>query len=188
MAGWTYIKLNKTKPGQPGHWTKKKKLEFIKSWLQTGNMRESAILLNIPYITVKTWKAQPWFQEMVDQVREEHVQKLDGKLSAIIEKSLEETVDRLENGDSILDSKTGKVIKVKPKLHIVNKVANDLLDKQMKLRDTKDKVRSLENTNSRLLNLAEQFISFATGNKVKELPVVDEFIEGDFNAIPEERS
>lgn len=178
MAGkMVYVKMNKTKAHQPGQWKEAKKIETVTVWLSTGSMAETSRLLGIPLKTVEGWKSQDWWKDLVKKIQAEEDQQLDAKTSKIIDKALEQLVDRLENGEHVYDQKTGKIKRMPAKLRDINTTFNNLLDKRQLLRNKPTKIVEQQSTATQLQNLADSFAKFVQ-KTVKELPT-EHYIEGD---------
>ena len=178
MAGrLVYVKMNKTKAGQLGHWKESKRIEAVTVYLSTGSLTETGRLLGIPYKTLEGWKSQDWWKELVAKIQSEQDQQLDAKTSKIIDKALEGLLDRIENGEYIYDQKTGKTKQMPAKLRDLNFAFNTLLDKRQLLRRQPTKIIEQQSTALQLQNLANQFAGFVN-KAVKELPA-QEFIEND---------
>ena len=184
-TGWVYIRKNKTKPGEPGTWSEKKKLEVVTTYLTTGNMALVSRLCNVPYETIAKWKQMEWWNQLTDKYYEEDNIALSSQLSKTLDKTIAVINDRIADGDYEYDRKTGKLRRVPVKLRDAHRVASDLIDKQAVLRKQKTaEVVSNESTSGRLLKLAEAFAAFATG-KQQEEKVISEIYEGDFKHLPE---
>lgn len=178
MAGrYVYVKLNKTKPNQPGQWKESKRIEAVTTYLSTGSASETSRLCNLPLQTLRTWLKSDWWKEMERQIRADEEQSLDSKLSKIIDKTLEKLVDSIENGEHIYDAKTGQVKRMPAKLRDINNAFNTILDKRQLIRKQPTKIVEQQSTASQLQNLAEQFAKFVT-NKIEEQPE-HHYIEGD---------
>lgn len=178
MAGkLIYVKMNKTKAGQLGHWKEAKRIEAVTLWLSTGSLSETGRLLGIPYKTLEGWKSQDWWKELVAKIQSEQDQQLDAKTSKIIDKALAGLLDRIENGEYIYDQKTGKTKQMPAKLRDLNFAFNTLLDKRQLLRNKPTKIVEQQSTAIQLQNLAESFAKFVN-KTVTELPT-EHYIEGD---------
>lgn len=114
---------------------------------------------------------------MVQKIQSEEDQKLDAKTSKIIDRALENILDRIENGEDIYDQKTGKIKKMPAKLRDLNTAFNSLLDKRQLLRNKPTKIVEQQSTAIQLQNLAEQFAKFV--EKKHDEPVDRHYIEGD---------
>lgn len=160
-----------------------KKLEVVTTYLALGKAPMVEAVTGVSRHTIRQWKLQPWWQEMVETIQTESNQELDSKLSKIIERSLDAVNERIEGGEFILDSKTGSVKRVPVKLKDVHRVAVDLLDKRDLLRTKpQEKVEQAAAVDI-LKKLAGQFAEWAKVH-IKEPRIV----EGEvLNAVHEKR-
>lgn len=177
MGKFVYIKNNKTKAHQLGHWKEAKRIEVVTLFLSIGSMTEVAKITGVPYPTIEGWRRQDWWKELVDKIQAEDDQKLDAKTTKLIDKALEQLMDRIENGEHIYDQKTGKVKRMPAKLRDLNTAFNTILDKRQLLRNKPTKIVEQQSTAIQLQNLAESFAKFVK-KKTEELPT-QHFIEGE---------
>ena len=177
MGKYVYVKENKTKAFEPGHWKESKKIEAVTTYLSTGNLSETARLLGVPIRTLESWKISDWWKDCVKKIQADEDQQLDAKTTKIIDKALDNLMDRIENGEYVYDQKTGQLKRAPAKLRDLNTAFNHLLDKRQLLRNKPTKIVEQQTTAVALQNLAEQFKQF-TNKQVKELPD-REYIEGD---------
>lgn len=133
--------------------------------------------MGVPLVTLEKWKASPWWKELVAKIQSEDDQKLDAKTSKIIDKALDNILDRIENGEDIYDQKTGKIKKMPAKLRDLNAAFNGILDKRQLLRNKPTKIVEQHSTALQLQNLADQFAKFVE-KKVEELPI-QHYIDSD---------
>ena len=169
-----YVKMNKTKAHQGGHWKESKRIEAVTTYLSTGNLSETARILEVPLRTLETWKAADWWKEMVQKVQSDEDQQLDVKTSKIINKALDSLMDRIENGEYVYDQKTGQLKRSPAKLRDLNTAFNNLLDKRQLLRNKPTKIIEQQTTAVALQNLADQFARFVKKDS-KEM----DYIEGE---------
>ena len=183
-----YIRKKKTKPGNNGWWSEKKKVECITAYLTLGNLQQVSAMTNVPVGTLRQWKRADWWTEIVQNIQDEDSQELDAKLRKVVDKTLQVIEDRLDNGDVIYDSKVGEVRRVPAKLRDAVSAANTLIDKRHAIKkNTVQQKTDAVGVNDRLLNLAEQFAKFALGKQAEE-KIVNEYIEGEYeDAVHVER-
>ena len=187
MGKFVYVREKKTLPHEPGWWDKKKQLEAVTTYLATGSIAETSRIINVPYRTVQSWKLESeWWPKVVEEIQSGENQKVDQKMSRIIDKTLEKLVERIEDGDYMYDQKTGRMVKVPLKARDLERITSGLFDKRQLIRKQPTNIKSdPSNQADRLLKLAEQFASFAAG-KEKEEPkeIVDEYIvDGEWTEI-----
>lgn len=132
-------RLVKRKDGQV--WPIEKRVEVVHQFLILGNLKLVAAVTGVNYDLVRKWKGQPWWAELVAEIRATQNIEMDTKLSTIVEKSLEAALDRIENGDYIYDQKSGEVRRKPAALRDIHRVAVDLLGKREFLRDRSDERR-----------------------------------------------
>ena len=154
MGTWVYVKCKKTKPHEPGHWSEKKQLEVVTTYLALGNLSETSRVCNVPMRTVTLWKSQEWWSKLVNDIQSGEGQRTDNKMSKTIDKALDMLMERMEQGDYQYDQKTGRLVKV-----------------PLKARDLGQA--------DRLAQLATQFAQLV-GQKVEPEKLVNEYIEGEF--------
>ena len=75
----------------------------------TGNASEVEKVTGIPAGTVRQWKTQEWWPQVVDRVRQEKDDELDVKFTKIVDKTIDQIQDRLEKGDYYYNVKSGTV-------------------------------------------------------------------------------
>jgi hypothetical protein len=184
----TRIKLNK-KPGQlgargrPCHWSPDQKEMAVAKWLILGNIMEVQRQTQIPEITLRKWKAQNWWKEKEQELRRQANTELEGKLGKVLNKSLEQTMDRLEHGDIFFNQKNGKFERVPVKANVVNQISKTMLDKKFLLQQINSKSENTEeHIADRLDALKKEFLSFAK-KKAMENVIDVEPIQEQLNAF-----
>lgn len=161
-------------------WDDKKKVEVVTSWLAVGKMPLVEALTGVPQNTLRAWKQQPWWGDLVREIQTESDQELDTKLAKIVDKSLDVVLDRIENGDFVLNSRTGEVTRIPVKVKDVHRVSVDLIDKRDLIRRRPELLRvDVASVDDYLKKLAAQFTEFVK----RKLPKT---LEGDAVAIHEE--
>ena len=166
------------------NWTDKKKIEVVTSYLALGKAPMVEAVTGVPSQTIRIWKMQTWWKDLCREIQTSEDQELDGKLTKIIDKTLDVINDRLTNGEFILDSRSGTVKRVPVKLRDTHRVTSDLLDKRNVLRGKPTSITERVSTDDVLKRLALQFQEFTKFQKTK-------LIEGDitdalYNGNPEE--
>lgn len=142
-------------------WDEKKRVEVVTTYLAVGKLPLVEAITGVPKATIRQWKYQPWWEELVHEVQTESDQELSTKLSKIIDKSLDVVLDRIENGDFVLNSKTGAITRIPSKLRDVHRVSVDLVDKRDLIRNKKENVRvEVSTVDDYLKKLASQFAEF----------------------------
>jgi hypothetical protein len=162
------------------HWDEKKKIEVVTTYLAVGKYPLVEAITGVPSATIQTWKRQPWWPELVHEIQNESDQELDSKLHNIVDKSLDVVLDRIENGDFVLNSKTGQVTRVPIKIRDAHKVSVELIDKRDLIRNRERVKVEVQAVDVYLKKIADQFAEFVK----RKLPKT---YEGEIVAIHEGR-
>jgi len=146
-----------------GTWAPEKKIEVVTKWLALGSLKQVAADTGVDYGLIRKWRTQSWWSEIEAEVRASRHMQVDNKLSRIVDKSLALLQDRLENGDFVLNQKTGEVMRKPISIRDANKVAVDMLTRQVaqqklevEVKDTNQK----QTIQDQLKMLAEEFSKF----------------------------
>lgn len=174
-----------------GWFSDKTKLKAVKLWMQCGNLAAVAEKINVPYETVRAWRYKSdWWDKIVQEQRGEGDQEKDATLEVTIKKSYQALLDRIDNGDHILDSRTGEVIQVPLKGKDLATISSALHKQQKELRQIPVQAAAQQATTEMLVDLAKQFADIAKGKKGDKAKVVhDEEIEDvEFTEVKEENA
>ncbi len=164
------VRKNPIYDGPKAHWSDKQRLEAVTLYLVVGQMTTVAATLKIPVDTLRHWKMQPWWKEYEADIRRANNLQVSGKLQNLINKSADLVLDRLENGDFIFDTATGK-IKRRP---LSAKVGADILtktiDKEILLQKLEVKEEVQEEA---IMDRLKSIQDILRANGRKQLPVID---------------
>lgn len=138
------------------------KHKAIKMYMNNGNLALTARTLGVDFNTMQHWRYRTnWWPELQKRFQEEADRKLAAKMDSLVSKAVEKIEDRIENGDHILDSKTGEVINVPLKAKDLTTTVKVLSDRTDVLigRANKDSMAK-EMMEDKLAKLAKEFASF----------------------------
>jgi hypothetical protein len=167
------------KPGTMATWSDNQRIELVTTWLATGNLALSAATHQIPEVTARRWKAQPWWQQLVTDIRSEENLQLDARLSKVVSKSVDALMDRVEHGDFQYDQKTGQLVRKPISARDAAKVTTDMIDRRELLQGKKEVAKEdSRKIEDRLLKLAEEFAKFARPQMAKVIDSEVHVIEG----------
>jgi transposase-like protein len=157
------------------NWSDSQKIEAVTTYLALGNLALTSRVLNIPEMTLRTWKAKEWWKEIQDELQVMEELQLSARMKKVIEASMSAVEDRLTNGDWIYDNKNGCLMRKPVNLRDVHKVAMDMIDKREHIIE---KVAAPSNVNmeqidDRLKKLAEKFEQIAAERKQMVIEVTD---------------
>lgn len=159
------------KKDENGYWTDAKKMEAVKTYLLIGNVAMTARMLDIPDVTLRSWRREDWWKDAVNEIRHTGKVELTGKLKKIVEASVAVIEDRIVNGDFVFDQKTGEVVRKPVNLKDAHKVAVDMVDRQgilEKEADGKTDAGDAKSIAASIEKLAEVFSQFAEKTVKKE--------------------
>ena len=142
-------------------WSENKRIDVVTTWLITGNLAATAAVCQVPLVTIKLWRKQPWWNDLVMDIQTESDQELDAKLAKRIEKSLEIVNDRLEHGDFQYDPKTGQFVRKPVSVKDGWKVASEMIDKRWLIRKMPQNQVDQAAVGDILKNLANEFADMA---------------------------
>lgn len=171
------------------NWSHKKRIEACTAYLALGNAAYVEIATGVPAGTVRQWKTQPWWKEMVSMIQVEADQEVDAKLAKLIDKSLSLVNDRLDNGDFHWDSKNSEFIRKPASLKDGWKVTTEMIDKRWLIRDRPDTKADTEAVSDILTKLAKDFAGMAKKKVAEQLEVTTDLIEieeGTYGPEPSE--
>lgn len=162
----------KKKPGTLGMWSDSQRIGAVTTYLACGSMTTTSVATDIPIATLKRWRLTPWWKQMVEDIRQEESLHLDAKLAKVVNKSVEQLMDRVESGDFQYDQKTGKMVRVPIKARDAAKITTDMIDRRKLLQDSHtEKTEGTKRIEDKLLKLADEFTRFARAKVVKEEPL-----------------
>lgn len=174
-----YHPIIESKKPEGKHWNDKTKAKLVKEWLKCGSLAEASKKCHVPYITANGWKKTVWWKELVEKYREELDIRLSSKIDTIVESAVDEIYNRVKDGDHILDSKTGEVLRIPPKARELAAISKFLSERQdVLIKRKKVENETNETIKDKLDSLASHFASFVKQTNVKKPDVIDgEIIE-----------
>jgi hypothetical protein len=184
-----YVKDKKTKAHQPGHWSEKKRMEVLTTFLATGSQKYTSAITGVPEPTIVSWRKQEWWKQGMYEIKEESNTQIDSKLTKIMDKALDAVMDRIENGEYMYDPRTGEIRRVPARLRDIQKVAGDTIDKKLlldKIGRQKEQGQKQQITADHLVSLAKEFARIATGKNQPDIQEVKSVIEGEHHEVFEE--
>lgn len=151
-----------------------KRMDVVAKYMLLGNMRVVSEQTGVNYATLMDWKKSDWWPDMVDQIRRQKKTKTSDSITKIIEGSLEVLQDRLENGDWVLNNKTGEIIRKPVGVKDAATIANQLMQRQLQLEDLIERnSKSSDTVQETLVALATEFAKWQKKNKKEIIDVED---------------
>lgn len=158
----------------PKFFSDKKRLEAATLYAALGNIPKCAAMTKVPENILRKWVDEDWFLQIMSRIKREENVQLDRKITDAIDKAMDQLKDRIENGDTILNIKTGTKEKIPMGGRDLAIVTGTIFDKRQLIRGEATKIVDATTSEQQLELLAKKFIEFA---KAKKRPVKD--IEGE---------
>ena len=102
-------------------------------WVATRDERQVAAVLGCSINEVKRLAPRAWWRELCEDVYARHRAIIDARLDAIVSRSTEQLLDRLEHGDEILD-RFGQHQRVKVSAKVCAQILGTALDRRREQR------------------------------------------------------
>ena len=152
-------------------YTDTEKFKAVATYILLGTLTATASELQISRETLKDWKDKDWWKKYERQIKNEENAALSAKYRKIVQKTLDQIQERLDNGDSIV-LKDGSIHKLPVKareLALIAAISTDKILNIDKIQEHREETVSIE---QRLSLLAEEFKKF-TGSKSKTPQIID---------------
>lgn len=142
-------------------YTWEQKVEVATLFQQLGNIRIVSEKTGVPYQTIIDWRRTDWWVDLLDELKQIKRTKTGTKLAEIIEQSITVVQDRLENGDFVLNNKTGEITRRPVSLRDAAQVTNNLITRQIQMEELAEKLVNRKESIKETLNvLAKEFAKF----------------------------
>lgn len=161
LAGKTRLKK------KHGWWPEEKRIE-VASLFAAGvtSSRELERLTGVPDTAIREWRTKDWWPELLETIHATVDHETVSKLTKIVDKSLELVQDRLNNGDYVVNMKTGQVFRKPVSVRDATVVASTVVDKRQLLRGKATSRSEKVSVDDRLTKLALEFKRFAEAKDV----------------------
>jgi len=127
--------------------------------------------LNLPERTCTDWVNSEWGEALLATLRAEHAPELDATYRKIITKANNELLDRLDNGDEVLD-KNNEVVRLKIGGKSLATIGAICFDKRQILNNMPTSINTSMD-NAALTKLQQQFQALSKQSKVVEGETLD---------------
>lgn len=160
------------------------KIKVVTAYLVLGKAPLVEATTGVPAGTVRRWKMEPWWGELVQQIQSEDTQELDAKLSTVLTKTLAVLDDRLERGDFVFNPRTGEWDRRPVSMKDTWKVTKEAVDLREFLRRKPRDVANQEAVTDILKNLASEFATMAK-RRLSEKVIEGEVVDAEFTGLCE---
>lgn len=169
-----FVKKVNTETGGELVWSDEKRLEAVATYIALGSMAETSRVVGIPVQTLWSWQQRKtWWADMEKMLRAERNNVTATKLGSIVENTLTAITDRVANGDTIYDMRSGEFHRIPVSAAALNKIASTLLDRRillekMQVVKQEDEVDSTQKLEKQLSKLAGAFSDFVLSRQKEE--------------------
>ena len=161
-----------------------KRIEAATIFAVTKDLNATEELTGIPRGILKTYVDKPWWSEIISKVKKEKNELLDAKISQILENSLDQIEDRINDGEYYIDRKTKAVTRIPVRTKDLAMATDILFDKRQLIRGEATVLVESITTEQRLLQLKENFERLAVS---KGINPNGEIIDGGITDVSETR-
>ena len=138
------------------------------AYVTEGNLKAVERVTNISYNTLKLWKDLEWWPIALDFCHRRKDKELEGKLTRIINDSVNEISDRVRNGDWSVQ-KDGNKVRVPMKARDLAVITNLIYDKRAMLRGESPALLQKTSQEDKLKQLENKFNEFSAQLKAKTI-------------------
>lgn len=159
------------KKGEP--WSEAKKLEAAAYYMVLGTAEKVEQFTGVPQGTVQGWKRSEWWQDALNQVREDHNDEIDNQMTGIMGKALTRIENMIDEGEVKRDPKTGEYYNIPVGIRDLAVTAAITFDKRQLLRGKATQRVEKVTVDERLNDLSDKFKQFASAKEI-EVEVIEE--------------
>lgn len=158
-----------------GGYTPADKIAAVTAFMVTGSSTQASKYCGVPQQTIQGWRKTEWWHQLTQQVKKEKNDELDSQLTAVLHEAVGAALDRVLDGDTHYDSKTGQQYKMPVKGKDLAAMTAMLFDKRQLLRGDVTSRTEKVSTDARLSKLKAQFEKFSNAKEISgQAEAVDE--------------
>ena len=154
----------------PNYFNLEQKTDACTLYCVYGDVEQVSEMTGIPGKFIRDWKSEPWWAEIQKKVFVEQNEKLASRINGVLDKSLDNIVDRLDNGDFLWDVRKSKFVRKPVDTKVLATVFNSLVTRRQLIRGEPTSITSQLGVDDRLKLLAAQFEKFAVAKEVVQDP------------------
>jgi len=164
----------KAKHHNPDWFPQETKVDACTLYCVYGDFEKVSELTSVPVVHLKMWHQEPWWVEIQRQVYVEQNENLSSRINIVLDKSLVEIADRLENGDYYFTKQTG-VLRRKPvDTKTLALLFDNLTTKRQLVRGEPTSISAKIGVDDRLQLLADSFEKFAKSRLIEDGLIIQE--------------
>lgn len=164
----------KAKHHAPEWFPQQTKVDACTFYCVYGDFDKVSELTKVPANILRGWHQEPWWVEIQRKVYVEQNENLSARINEVLDKSLVEIKDRLENGDMFFDRKAGEFRRKPVDTKTLAILFDNLTTKRQLVRGEPTSITSKVGVEDRLEQLKESFEKFAKSRLIENGTVVQE--------------
>lgn len=154
-------------------------IKTARTWLVQGSQMGTCRAVGIDKSTLRNWMSKDWWPILIEELKYIKQSELDGQYTGIMEKSLAEVVERLENGDEVIVN--GEIRRKKVSARDAALISAIMFDKRQLLRGDPTAIKQQNfNVDERMEKLMSTFEQIARKENEK---VIEGEVEKDVRTI-----
>ena len=135
-----------------------------------GSAAETERITGIPAGTVRQWRSQDWWPQVIERVQAESDDLMDVKFTEIVSNTVEQINDRIANGNYLFNKRTGQLERIPAPLKDLGVTASIFMDKRDLVRRNKKTAVEQASTQEMLRTIASAVKNMA---KKREGEIID---------------
>ena len=167
----------KAKHHNPDWFPQQVKIDSCTLYCVYGDFEKVSELTKVPVHHLKAWHQEPWWVEIQKQVYVEQNENLSSRINHVLDKSLEEINDRLQDGDYFFDRKAGTLRRKPVDTKTLAILFDNLTTKRQLVRGEPTSINAKIGVEDRLAQLADSFEKFAKSRLIENGVVVQESLK-----------
>lgn len=165
---------SKQKHHNPAWFPQDAKVEACTLYCVYGDFEKVSELTRIPVHHLRGWHQEPWWVDIQRQVYVEQNENLSSRINIVLDKSLVEIADRLENGDYYFSKTAGELRRKPVDTKTLALLFDNLTTKRQLVRGEPTSISAKIGVDDRLALLADSFEKFAKSRLIENGVIVEE--------------
>lgn len=151
----------------PDYYDQEKKTDAATLYCVYGEYGEVSKLTGVPIPVLKQWRDEPWWAEIAKKVFVEQNENLAARISSVLSKTIENLTDRLDNGDTTYNPKTGEITRKPIEAKVLASLFENLSHQRRITRGEPTAISARVGVDDRLKTLEDAFIRFAAAKQIE---------------------
>ena len=153
-------------------YTQFQRIDALFQYIAFGSCYKVAKELKLPESTVLAWAKSDWWKQSVALIKEAKQEELDTKYTQVLDRSMEEIMERLENGDEHVVA-GGEIVNLKVKTRDLVNIQTVIYKNRALMRGEPTSNSGKASTEDKLQQLMDQFKQIA-GRTIDITPTTEE--------------